>query len=151
MHPARLHAGEDGARRGAAEGEVEKAHDVGVETGAVHVDLPAIIRRKRALVDYFAADRMHDLESYPLVRGDARFVAPDAIVADGRRIVADRFVIATGASIVPPPIDGLDDVPTMTSTGVLEMTHAPRTHRDPRRRADRLRVRAVLRAARHAA
>ncbi|MBV8371391.1 MAG: FAD-dependent oxidoreductase [Candidatus Eremiobacteraeota bacterium] len=109
------------------EGEVEKAHAVGVETGAVHIDLPAIIRRKRALVDYFAHDRIGDLEDYPLARGDARFVAPDAIVAGDRRIVADRFVIATGAEIVAPPIEGLEHVPTITSSDVLEMTRAPRS------------------------
>jgi pyruvate/2-oxoglutarate dehydrogenase complex dihydrolipoamide dehydrogenase (E3) component len=107
------------------EGEVEKAHDVGVRTGALHLDLPAIIRRKRALVDYFAEDRLHELEAYPLVRGDARFVAPDAIVAGERRIAADRFVIATGAAVIPPEIEGLDGVPTITSTDVLEMTRAP--------------------------
>jgi len=108
------------------EGEVEKAHEIGVETTPVHVDLPAIIRRKRALVDYFAEDRVHELETYPLVRGDARFVAPDAVVARGRRIVADRFVIATGASTTAPPIAGLDGVPSVTSADVMEMTHAPR-------------------------
>ncbi|HEX3550505.1 MAG TPA: FAD-dependent oxidoreductase [Candidatus Elarobacter sp.] len=107
------------------EGEVEKARAVGVETSAPYLDMPAIVRRKRALVDYFAADRQHDLEAYPLVRGDARFVAPDAIVADGRRITADRFVIATGASIVRPAIEGLDAVPTITSSDVLEMTRPP--------------------------
>ena len=106
------------------EGAVEKARDVGVETSAAHLDMPAIVRRKRALVDYFAADRQHELEAYPLVRGDARFVAPDAIVAGDRRIVADRFIIATGASIEPPPIDGLASVRTITSTDVLEMTRA---------------------------
>jgi len=109
------------------ESEVEKANAAGVETGAIHVDLPAIIRRKRALVDYFADDRVHDLESYPLVRGDARFVSADTIVAAGRRIVAERFVIATGAAVVPPAIDGLDRIATITSISVLEMTHVPRS------------------------
>ena len=108
------------------EGEVAKANEVGVETGAVHVDLPAIVRRKRALVDYFAEDRIHELDAYPLVRGDARFVAPDTILAGGRRIVADRFVIATGAAEIPPPIDGLERITTITSSGVLEMTRVPR-------------------------
>jgi pyruvate/2-oxoglutarate dehydrogenase complex dihydrolipoamide dehydrogenase (E3) component len=110
-----------------AEGDVAKANEVGVETSAVHIDLPAIIRRKRALVDYFAHDRAGDLDTYPLVRGDARFVAPDAIVVNGERIVADRFVVATGATVELPRIDGLDGVPTMTSTGVLEMTTVPRS------------------------
>ena len=110
-----------------AEGDVARAHGVGVETGAVHVDLPAIIRRKRALVDYFAHDRIHELDAYPLLRGDARFVTPDAIVVDGERITAERFVIATGATIELPAIDGLDSVPTITSTDVLEMTRVPRS------------------------
>ncbi|HTD38621.1 MAG TPA: FAD-dependent oxidoreductase, partial [Candidatus Limnocylindrales bacterium] len=108
------------------EGEVEKAREVGVETAPAHIDLPAIVRRKRALVDYFAADRVHELEDYPLVRGDARFVAPDAIAVDGRRIEAERFVIATGAAVIPPRIDGLAGVETITSTDVLEMERVPR-------------------------
>jgi pyruvate/2-oxoglutarate dehydrogenase complex dihydrolipoamide dehydrogenase (E3) component len=114
------------------EGEVRKAHDVGVDTAPVKMDLPAIIRRKRALVDYFAEDRLHDLAEYPLVRGDARFVAPDTIVVGERgstaerRIVAERFVVATGSAVIPPPIAGLDGVRTVTSTDVLEMTHVPR-------------------------
>jgi pyruvate/2-oxoglutarate dehydrogenase complex dihydrolipoamide dehydrogenase (E3) component len=108
------------------EGAVEKAREVGVETAPAHVDLPAIVRRKRALVDYFAADRLHELEDYPLIRGDARFVAPDAIAVDGRRIEADRFVIATGAAVIPPRVDGLADVETITSTGVLDMMSVPR-------------------------
>ncbi len=110
-----------------AEGEVVKARDVGIRTEPVHVDLPAIVRRKRALVDYFAADRVHDLAAYPLARGNARFVAPDALVVGERRIAAERFVIATGASTELPAIDGLAAVPTITSTGVLELTQLPRS------------------------
>jgi pyruvate/2-oxoglutarate dehydrogenase complex dihydrolipoamide dehydrogenase (E3) component len=109
-----------------SEGEIERAHDVGVETGPIRIDLPAIVRRKRALVDYFAADRLEELRSYPLARGDARFVAPDAIVVGERRIAAERFVIATGATTVLPRIDGLADA-AITSADVLEMTRAPRS------------------------
>jgi pyruvate/2-oxoglutarate dehydrogenase complex dihydrolipoamide dehydrogenase (E3) component len=109
------------------EGEIAKAHELGIETTPVHVDLPAIVRRKRALVDYFAEDRVHELESYPLVRGDARFVAPDTVVVRDRRIVAERFVIATGATTAAPPIAGLDGVPRVTSADVMEMTQAPRS------------------------
>jgi len=107
------------------EGEVAKAHDVGVRTSTVHVDLPALIRRKRALVDYFAEDRASELAQYPLLRGDARFVAPDAVVAGGRHIVAERFVVATGAATVMPGVPGLAGAPTITSNDVLEMTRAP--------------------------
>ncbi len=96
-----------------------------VDTHPTHVDLPAIIRRKRALVDYFAEDRIDELEDYPLVRGDARFVAGDAIAVGDQRIAAERFVIATGAAIERPPIAGLERVSVMTSTDVLEMTSLP--------------------------
>lgn len=109
-----------------AEGNVEKAAELGVETGADRPDPRAIVRRKRALVDYFAEDRVHELERYPLVRGDARFIAPDAIAAGGRRIVADRFVVATGATCEPPPLAALDGVAVLTSTEVLELTELPR-------------------------
>ena len=109
-----------------AEGEVEKASELGVSAGRVHVDLPAIIRRKRALVDYFAEDRVREIQEEKIVRGDARFVAQDAIVVDGRRIEAERFVIATGARNEPPPIAGIGDVPTMTTTGLMDLTEMPR-------------------------
>ena len=107
------------------EGDIAKAHDVGVRTSSAHIDMPAVVRRKRALVDYFAEDRVHDLEAYPLVRGDARFVDESTVVVGERRITADRFVIATGAAIAPPRMVGLDAVTTITSNDVLEMTRPP--------------------------
>ena len=111
------------------EGEVAKAHEVGVETGAMHVDLPAIVRRKRHLVDYFAEDRVEELKRYPLARGNARFVAPDAVVVGaGRHITADRFIIATGAEgALPANIDGIGEITAITSADVLEMTTLPRS------------------------
>lgn len=107
-------------------GEVEKAAHVGVEADAVHVDVPAIVARKRELIDYFRRDRVDDLEALPLVRGAARFVARDAVEVEGRRITADRFIIATGSHIVPPPISGLREAGFITSEDVFEMTRPPR-------------------------
>ena len=108
-------------------GDVADAAELGVRAPQPTVDLPAIVRRKRELVDYFAEDRVHDLAAYPLVRGRARFVAPDTIDVDGRRIAAERFVVATGSTIVAPDIPGLADCGTFTSDGALEMTRAPRS------------------------
>ena len=109
------------------EGAVERAQDVGIEVERVHVDMSAIVRRKRALVDYFAQDRVDELERYPLVRGDARFVAPDTIAVDGKRITAERFVIATGARVVFPPVDGLREAGAWTSNEVLQLAALPRS------------------------
>ncbi len=107
-------------------GEVEAASRLGIAVDAEHVDLGAIVARKRELVDYFTADRVHELERYPLARGRARFVAADAIAVDGRRIAADAFVIATGSQIVAPPIAGLEQGDYMTSDDALEVTRAPK-------------------------
>jgi len=108
-------------------GEIETAGALGVQAGNAHVDLPALIARKRELVDYFAEDRAEELESFPLARGSARFIARDAIVVEDRRIEAERFVIATGSTIAPPPIQGLAECGYFTSDGALEITRAPRT------------------------
>lgn len=48
-----------------------------------------------------------DAYGLTLLRGDARFVAPDAVTVDGTLAVADHVLIATGASPAVPPIPGL--------------------------------------------
>ncbi len=106
-------------------GDVDNAAGVGVETDHAHVDIPAIIDRKRELVDYFAADRVRDLERFEVVRGCARFVARDAVEVAGRRICARRFILATGSRIVAPPIPGLERVGFLVSDDVLEMRSVP--------------------------
>jgi len=108
-------------------GQVEDAGGLGVEPERVAVDIPAIIARKRQLVDYFAEDRIAELETFPLVRGCARFVARDAIDVDGRRIAAERFIIATGSHVVAPDIPGLAEASFITSDDALEMTQIPRS------------------------
>ncbi|MBD5633347.1 MAG: FAD-dependent oxidoreductase, partial [Candidatus Eremiobacteraeota bacterium] len=105
--------------------EVRKSDAVGVRTERAHADLPAMIARKRELVDYFAEDRRHDLEAFPLARGRARFVALNAIDVGGRRIEAERFVIAPGSRITLPAIDGLAACEPFTSDDALEMTAVP--------------------------
>jgi pyruvate/2-oxoglutarate dehydrogenase complex dihydrolipoamide dehydrogenase (E3) component len=106
-------------------GAIEGAADLGIEPEHVAIDIPKILARKRELVDYFAEDRILELERYPLVRGCARFIDPGSIEVDGRRIAANRFVIATGSHIVAPAIPGLHEAGFITSDGALELTEIP--------------------------
>ena len=108
-------------------GEVEKSADLGIDAKDVHVDLPAIIKRKRDLIEYFRDDRVHELERYPLVRGAARFTGSHSVDVDGRRIDARKFVIATGSHIVAPEIPGLAASGYITSDDVLEMKRIPKS------------------------
>ena len=91
----------------------------------MRVDVPAILRRKHELTEYFKDDRVAELEAFPLVRGLARFVADDAVAVDGRRIVAERFVIATGSFVDPEAIGPLRDGTYMTSDDALELADIP--------------------------
>ena len=60
-----------------------------------------------------------------VLRGEARFVAPDALMVDGRRLTARRIVIAAGSTAAVPPIPGLDKVRYLTNTTIFELKQRP--------------------------
>lgn len=101
-----------------------------------------IIDRKKLLAqqqtrvnELRAAKYEHILESNPnitLVKGNAQFVDANTLHIDQEnstftKIVADRFLIATGASSHIPPISGLAETPYWTSTEALEAESLPET------------------------
>jgi pyruvate/2-oxoglutarate dehydrogenase complex dihydrolipoamide dehydrogenase (E3) component len=57
--------------------------------------------------------------------GHGRFVAPDALEVNGRRLAFRRAVIATGARAAGLPIDGLDEAGYRTNETVFELTELP--------------------------
>ncbi len=60
-----------------------------------------------------------------VIRGEARFVAPDALAVDGGRITARRIVVAAGSTAAVPPIPGLDRVPYLTNTTIFDVADRP--------------------------
>ena len=60
-----------------------------------------------------------------VLRGEARFVAPNALAVDGRRFTARRIVIAAGGSPYVPAIPGLDHVPYLTNTSIFDRGPRP--------------------------
>lgn len=61
-----------------------------------------------------------------VIRARARFVAPDAVAADGLRVRARRFVVATGSRPAIPPIPGLAETPRLTNETVFDLAEIPR-------------------------
>lgn len=107
-------------------GDVRTASAVGVrERAPATVDLRAVVARKRELVEYFAEDRVEEIRAFPLLRGQARFIARDRIAVGDGTIVADRFVVTTGSTIDPATIPCLSAGDYFTSDDALEMTQAP--------------------------
>ncbi len=60
-----------------------------------------------------------------VIAGEARFVAPDAVVVDGQRLGARRFVVAAGGRPAVPPIPGLDQVAHLTSDTLFDLEDRP--------------------------
>jgi pyruvate/2-oxoglutarate dehydrogenase complex dihydrolipoamide dehydrogenase (E3) component len=111
------------ARRGA---------DYGVEIGPVHVDMAAVRQRKRAVVASFRSGSERRIEETPgleLIRGDARFTGPKALrvdVPDGRLdLTADQIFLDVGTRPAPPSLPGLDRVPALDSTSIMELDALP--------------------------
>ncbi len=101
-----------------------KAPQFGINYAAPTVDMARVRAHVR---DIIAAIEPHDsVERFEelgvtVIKGAARFTAPDTIQVDDRRIHAKRFVVATGSSPMVPPVPGLDTVPFMTNETVFDL------------------------------
>ena len=110
-----------------------RAADYGVEVGDIAVDMEAVRRRKRGIVDDWVAGSRRGLEEregLELVFGDARFTGERELeveLADGgsRRLRAERVFVNTGARPAVPPVDGLEEVSFLDSTSVMELGEVP--------------------------
>jgi pyruvate/2-oxoglutarate dehydrogenase complex dihydrolipoamide dehydrogenase (E3) component len=60
-----------------------------------------------------------------VLRGEARFAAPDALAVDGQRITARRIVIAAGSMATVPPIPGLDQISYLTNATLFDLAERP--------------------------
>jgi len=110
-----------------------RAGDYGVTTGRVTVDQPAVRQRKRDMVTAWRGGSRKGLERWEtleLIMGEGRFVGRDAVavrVGDGkdRTLQADTILINTGARPRYPSIPGLEGVPFLDSTSVMEVDVVP--------------------------
>jgi mercuric reductase len=91
----------------------------GLAPARIEVDFAALVGQKDAVVrDYRAkkyASVAEGFEDFELLTGDARFEDPHTVSVDGRRVSAERLLIATGSRPTVPPIPGLESVPYLTS------------------------------------
>ncbi len=96
-------------------------------TGAegVGLDWRAIIERKSRLVASWSEGKDASFERHGMtvLRGHARFRAPHELEIAGRRVTAQRVVLATGSVPARPALEGIEH--TVTSTELLELTTRP--------------------------
>lgn len=110
-----------------------RAADYGLKTGPVSVDLERVRQRKQAVVDRFrngSQRRLEQTEGVDLLFGQARFTGPNSVEVrqnDGqvRQLSAAAIFINTGARPADPPIEGLEGVPSLNSTTIMELDNLP--------------------------
>jgi pyruvate/2-oxoglutarate dehydrogenase complex dihydrolipoamide dehydrogenase (E3) component len=110
-----------------------RSADYGVHDGPVTVDLPEVRRRKRAMVDSFresGVKRIEATKGLDLIAGEASFTGPKTLAVhtnEGEELELDAqsIFINTGARPAYPPIEGLDSVPTLNSTSIMELGEVP--------------------------
>jgi len=114
------------ARRAAL---AREAGELGVQVEAT-IDFARIRdhmwRTATALAPNYSAERLAAF-GVQLIIGQAKFRdRRTVVVGDQFEIRARRFVVATGASSVPPPIPGLERVPYLMAEDVARLTELPR-------------------------
>jgi len=110
--------------------EAAHHHTPGVGHADLGSDFAAVMANKDAKVQRFKRAKVREIEQggYDVVNAEARFAGPDAVEAAGRLYRFSKgAVIASGSTHAVPPIEGLDEVPYLTSDDVMRLRARPRT------------------------
>jgi len=106
-----------------------RAADYGVRIeGSVNVDMKAVKARKDAVVAAFhnGVERsLKTLQGCTVYQGHGRFVAEKKVAVNGSELTADRIFLNVGARATIPPIPGLDSVPYLTNTSMIDIDFLP--------------------------
>jgi len=121
-----------------------RAADYGVHTDPVTIDMAKVRERKRAMVESWRSGnrkRIETTEGLDLLMGEARFTGPHSLEVhlnnsvpsewpserDGetRVLTADNIFINAGARPRTPSLPGLDRVPFLNSTSIMELDRVP--------------------------
>jgi dihydrolipoamide dehydrogenase len=109
--------------------EIKKASELGINVAAPEVDFPKVMGRVQEVIKTIEP---HDsVERYTglgvdCVSGHAKLISPWEVEVDGRKISAEKIILATGARPIVPPIPGLDQVDPLTSENLWQLDKLPR-------------------------
>lgn len=105
--------------------EIDIAPVHGIEVGKPKLDWARLIDREKDMVSS-VPEKMERLarDRGEVVKGDARFVGPNAVEVDGKVLEGEHIVIATGSTPRPLPITGAEHL--ITSDEVLSERALPK-------------------------
>ncbi|GHO81976.1 mercuric reductase [Ktedonobacter sp. SOSP1-85] len=110
-----------------------RGSEYGVHTGPISVDLQDVLQRKQGIVEGARKGHQNLLtaaQGLDLLRGEAHFTAPKTLeisLQDGetREITAPLIVIDTGVRPAPLAIKGVESIPVLNSTTLMELDTLP--------------------------
>jgi pyruvate/2-oxoglutarate dehydrogenase complex dihydrolipoamide dehydrogenase (E3) component len=119
--------------------QARHAADYGVHTGPVQVNLAEVLKRKRQVVAdsrHSNERRINSAKGLDMICGEASFTGPHSLdvhllpgpggeAGSLLHLSADRMLINTGARPSAPPLLGLDQVPSLNSTSIMELETIP--------------------------
>ena len=111
----------------------QRAADYGVNTGSITIDQKVVRQRKQNIVDSFSNGSRNALlrrETLELIMGEGSFTSPNEVTVellDGgvRALTAEKIFVNTGARPAIPQIEGLEQVPYLTSSTIMELDSVP--------------------------
>jgi pyruvate/2-oxoglutarate dehydrogenase complex dihydrolipoamide dehydrogenase (E3) component len=110
-----------------------RAGDYGVRVGPISIDMPRVRERKRKMVDDFRRGSERGIartKGLDLIMGEARFTGPGSLevrLSSGElhELSAAQVVINAGDRPARPALPGLERVPALDSTSVMELAVVP--------------------------
>jgi len=106
-----------------------RAADYGVTVeGAVNVDMKAVKARKDAVVAVSRDGLERSLKSLngcTVYQGHGRFVGPKEVQVGSEILEADKIFLNVGARALVPPIPGLDAIPYLTNSSMMDVDFLP--------------------------
>lgn len=107
--------------------------DYGVKTSHLRIDMARVRRRKRDIIKLFrggSETRIAKTKNLDLIHGEASFTGPNAISIRSkdkiiRHLTADKCFINAGCRPGVPALEGLDGVPYLNSTSIMELNRVP--------------------------
>ena len=110
--------------------DARRAHDYGIElpTASVAINMRAVQARKRRIVDASKTgleNWIRGMQNCTVYKGHARFESARSVSVDGQLLTSEQIFINVGGRPRNPAFPGIDGVPFLTSTSLLELEELP--------------------------
>ena len=106
-----------------------RGHDFGVAAGPVTVDLRAVKARKDTIVmnSRTGVEKwLRGTANCTVLTGHAAFEGPNTVRVGADLLEAQQIFLNVGARALIPPMQGVDSVPFLTNSTILELEELPR-------------------------